>query len=243
MNVYHRFINLPALLFILCAATANADSNQYTKLYEPRYIEVGGESESKIAPDYIEVRLSVSITEKTAETAKKKINQSVNRLFAIAKEFNINKVDQIAEQIQRYPSYQWKGKKRQYLGETIRRTLLFKVRDFDRYALVIDQLSSAPNVQISSTQPRLNNLKRVQNSNLQDALKDARRKAQTMLSTYDQRIDQVLSINEGTTHNNQTRPFMMRQMSAEMSKTNEVAEFVFEPITVKSKVRVRFAIK
>lgn len=237
------FVSFTLIVQLMLCNIVYADMMQAHDTYQPRYIEVSGESESKINPDFVAIHLAISKTEKNVNLAKNAVNQSVNQLFAIAKEFNIAKIDQIAEQIQRYPSYQWKINKRQYLGETIRRTITFKIRDFEQYSRLIDKISSVNNVQITSTQPRLNNHKKVQNANLQQALKNARSKAQAMLSAYNQRIDQVLSINEGVTHDNQPRPYMMRQMSAGMTTDNEMAEFIFEPIKVKSKVRVKFSIK
>ena len=237
------FVSVTLVAQLILCNFVNADMLQTHDKYQQRYIEVNGENESKIDPDYVAINLVVSITERTVNLSKNKVNQSVNQLFAIAKEFNIAKIDQMAEQIQRYPSYQWKNNKRQYLGETVRRSINFKVRDLEQYSRLIDKISSVNNVQIVSTQARLNNLKKVQHSNLQQALKNARSKAQSMLSTYNQRVDQVLAIHEGSTHDNQTRPYVMRQMSAGVSADTEMAEFIFEPITVKSKVRVKFSIK
>lgn len=236
-------MTLSGLLFLMINNTTYAANTDQLGYQQP-YVEVKGQSEKSISPDYVAIQLVVNVTAKNAGIAKLRNDKAVNKIFDIAQQFNIPKSDQLADQIQRYPQYEWQNNSRQYRGETVRRTITLKARDFNRYSLLMDQLSSTKDISINGTQPRLDNLEKVQLENLQQALKNARNKAQIMLSTYGEELDKVIMITEGNTRDNQIRPYMtMRSADIEGGRHPAPAEFIFEPIKVKSDVRVRFSIR
>ena len=66
------------LPLLACQATAGDE-----------YIDVTGQGEAEAWPDYLELNMTVSATDKNAETAKSLVDQSMNQALALAATFNI----------------------------------------------------------------------------------------------------------------------------------------------------------
>ena len=213
------------LPLLACQATAGDE-----------YIDVTGQGEAEAWPDYLELNMTVSATDKNAETAKSLVDQSMNQALALAATFNIDESDILADRISRQPQWEWHKDGRQYMGEQVRRNLVLTLRNTDDYTELSQRLFAIKNLTINNTSTGFDDPQALQQKATKAALLNARDKASFMAATLDNRLDGVLYIIE----QGAAQPRILRMSAMAGAKTAEPAPMLLQKQTVSASVQVRF---
>src|SRR5688500_15522883 len=153
------FLIITTLFLTVTALAQNAT--------ERPLITVSGQAEVRVPPDEILFTLSVESVDKDMLVAKKKTDDSVKQVLAIARKNNVKDEDVQTSYISVEPKYntddldyeQRRGVKREFVGYQVSKTIAVRLRDISRFdGLLSDVLGAGVtrvrNVEFRDTQIR-----------------------------------------------------------------------------------------
>lgn len=222
---------MSALIFAL---PANADS---------RYINVSGEGQIEAWPDFLTLHISISGEDKTASTAKRKVDEAMNALLQITNSLNIDEKNIEAARLTNQPVYTWKNNERQLRGEKVSRNVTITLRNLEQHTPLLHQLLQQDNIHIQHSQTGFDDLAALSLKATNLALEQAKNKALSMTSTLGVRLGKVLSIDEQSQHFSPLRADARMLSKSADSMEVEPAPMILQQQTINGRVQVRFQIK
>jgi len=206
-----------------------------------RFIQVSGHGEIQAMPDYLQVNLSIQALGKDLKSAKKSADKAMKQLLAISDSLSINRDDIDAAHISNHPQYEWSNNTREYRGEQVNRNVSITLRDKEQYADLAHQLLSISTLRIHGSQLKFNDRQALQNQAFVAAIKAAREKASLMAQASDNRLGDVLTIQEQGSHAPQPMMAMARMEMKSMDA--EPAPMLIQQQTIEANVTVRYELK
>ncbi len=208
-----------------------------------RYINVSGDGQVEAWPDFSTIQILISAEDKTASTAKAKVDKAMNAILDLSQELNIEKKDIEAARLTNQPVYDWLNNERKLRGERVSRNVAITLRQLDLHSNLLHKLLQQDNIHIQHSQSGFDDpaALSLQATNL--ALQQARSKAESMANTLGNRLGKVLSIDEQSQQFTPLRAeARMLSMSADNAPT-EPAPMILQKETIKGSVQVRFELK
>lgn len=173
------------------------------EIYEPHgNIDIQGIATIEVGPDLLVIILKISALDKdSADSATDKVATKLNKVISSLEELGISKEDIGSTSYTINQKYEWtyyengNRKERVFKGYEAVNTLRVEIKDFDKGGKVIDAASNAGalvnSINFELSKEKRNNLK-IQA--MEKASKDAKLKAETIVSTLDEELGHVTSI-------------------------------------------------
>ena len=186
----------------LSAAYNEADAEEITQFpSREKVISVSGQATIKVVPDLLTVRLGTETQEKTAQDALASNSEMMNKVISALKTSGISEDEISTSSLNIYPVYEsFKDERGDYrselVGYKVSNIISVETKNLDLAASIIDGAVSAGVNRVDSVyfslSPEIRNV--LKDQLLEDAVINAREKAEIALSPLDHKIIGVKSI-------------------------------------------------
>lgn len=193
------------LLTLVIALTA---SNVFAQNAVDRpLITVSGQAEMRVPPDEVVFTLEVESVDKDVMAAKKKTDESVKQVFALARDNKVNTDDVQTSYISVEPKYntddleygdERRGVKRIFLGYEVSKTIAIRLKDISRFDPLLSDVLRAGVTKVRNVEFRDSQIRKHKDQARAMAIKAAQEKASLLAREIGQTIGPAHSITEGT---------------------------------------------
>ncbi len=178
---------------------------------EVRLISVSGKGVISAKPDIAFINVGVETMEKDARTAQEKNAQNMDAVIKALKKLGIQDEHITTVRYSLYDRYEYykeliKEKEKYYVVSNI---INVKIEDMDAIGKVIDSVSQAGSNEISNIRFDISNKKELYDKALALAMKDAKKKAASIMKTFDEKPVKPYKILESS----YSAPFMRAEMN------------------------------
>lgn len=223
---------------LLLSTLSNADNSD-----DKRFIQVTGTGVIEAIPDYLQVNLSIQVTESNLKQAKNRVDSAMKKLLKTTADLNIEERDIDAAHISNQSQYEWRANQREYRGEQVSRNVNITLRDKEQYAELAHQLLMIKEVRIHGSQLKFNDRAALKNQAFVAAVKAARERAWLISRANDASLGQVLSIQEQGSHFPQARMAGAKLMAMESASASEPAPMLIQKQKIEATVVVRYELR
>lgn len=170
-----------------------------------------GEGKVTAVPDIVKINLGLTASAQTVKEVQNQANQVINKIGDDLKSLGIEDKDIKTTSYNLSPAYDWASGKQKITGYQITVNLEVKVRDFDKINSVIDTATTdganlVGNLQFSVEEERL---KKLQKQAREEAVKEAKGKAENLASAAGIKLGRIVNIQENLTSPFEPRPVPM----------------------------------
>jgi uncharacterized protein len=191
---------LLVLVIALSAGTAFAQDNVDRPL-----ITVSGQAEVRVAPDEVVFTLEVESVDKDITLAKKKTDDSVREVLAIARRNGVKEADVQTSYISVEPKYNTDDieygerprVKREFVGYRVSKTVAVILRDIPKFDGLLSDVLKAGVTRVRNVEFRNSQIRKHRDQARAMAMKAAKEKATAMAAEIGQTIGRAYSITEG----------------------------------------------
>ena len=170
-------------------------------------ISVTGKSEQFLKPDIATFTFSVMAEEKDAATAQNKSAEAINAIVGYLKEQGIEEKDIKTEYYSLDPQYEWIQQpctqwavcppgKQEMKGYMVNQTISVKVRTIEKAGDVISGVGERGATNVSGLSLTIDDIDAVREEVREEAIKDAKEKAQRLADSLDVRLGNLLNYYE-----------------------------------------------
>ena len=240
----------PLPIILTLAATALAQDR-----YEPPLVTVSGQAEVRVAPDEVVFTLEVNAVDKDVLAAKKKTDESVKAVFAIARDNRVNADDVQTSFISVEPKYntddlEYEARrtvKRVFVGYEVSKTIAIRLKDISRFDSLMSDVLRAGVTKLSNVEFRNSQIRKYRDQARSMAIKAAQEKASLIAKEIGQTIGPAFSIAEG----GGATPYSLNNMtqnttsviSGDLSSRDSDSAIAPGLISVSAQVIVRFRLQ
>lgn len=172
------------------------------------YVQVAGHGEVKVAPDMLNIALTVTQIDAKLAVARVDVEKRSNAVIALAKRLGIARPDIQAQAIYVAPEYSWQDNKREYAGQRVTRTFSLILRDMDRYPALLDGLVKAGISSVDSVTASRSDMAALRTRALNAAMQDAAARGETLAMSAHAELGKVFSITENADNFPGPQPMM-----------------------------------
>jgi len=162
----------------------------------PAVVTVQGMGEVTVKPDQTTIVLGVQQEDKDAKKAQAAVTTAMNNLIDAMKKAGVKEADMQTSYYNISPNYDWSSSKQRLTGYTVSHSLNLRIDGTDVGAL-IDAATAAGANQIQSINFGLKDQTPSYHKALEQAVADAKARADVLAKATGKTVDTVLSINEG----------------------------------------------
>lgn len=177
-------------LFLLMASGISC-ADRYP---ESPYISVDGIYTIQTVPDMLFMSTQISKVDNSIANATRSVERRSAALIDALKELGIKKEDITSSDFHIFPKYQWVNRIRVFQGSEVSRTINVTLRNLSKYGELIQAVIDADVAVVTHTQLLSSREEELRKQALVGAVKNAREKAQLLLSTEDGSVGSVYSI-------------------------------------------------
>ena len=192
-----------AAVFALCllAGTlspkaADAAAADKTQAANPALVTAQGMGEVTVKPDQTTIVLGVQHEDKDAKKAQAAVTTAMNNLIEAMKKAGVKEADMQTSYYNISPNYDWSSSKQRLTGYTVSHSLNLRIDGTDVGAL-IDAATAAGANQIQSINFGLKDQTLSYHKALENAVADAKARADVLAKATGKSVDAIMSINEG----------------------------------------------
>jgi hypothetical protein len=179
------------VLLVLAAAAAFAEDKP-----EPRLVTVAGEAEVNVAPDEVVFDLTVSTFNRELRVAKSQTDEKLKNIVALTKRYGVADADIQTDYINLVPRYRGDNEARSLLGYSVRKDLVFTLRDVTRAEGLLSELLAGDVTRINTVSFRSSQMSKYRDQARDMAMRAAREKAAALAGAVGQKIGKAYSIEE-----------------------------------------------
>lgn len=191
-----RKFSLVGLVMALCILF----SCSLVQAQDLRTISVDGSSTIKVAPDKATISISIENTAKDAKMASAQNAQIMQKIQSAILGLTITKDKMQTTNYNLYPVYNTKDNSREIIGYSVSNEITVTIDDIDMVGAVIDTAINAGASNVNSIEFGLKDSQAYKDKVLQQAIVDAKRKAQVIANALGKSVVNVVSVNTGNTY-------------------------------------------
>jgi len=240
------------LLVFAIALSAGAVFAQDAK--DRALITVSGQAEVRVPPDEVVFTLEVESIDKDVLAAKKKTDDSVKAVFAIAKENHVAADDVQTSYISVEPKYNVdeldyearRGVKRIFVGYAVSKTIAIRLRDIPRFDSMLSDVLKAGVTKLSNVAFRDSQIRKHKDQARAMAIKAAQEKAILLARQIGQTVGPAYSITEdggSRFDNNNMVQNATSVISGDLSASESESALAPGLISVSARVTVSFRLQ
>jgi uncharacterized protein YggE len=228
-----RYLTALLCSIVISACALAEDSNQ-------RFVSVTGEGYVEAVPDTLSFSVVARSTDSSLEQAQANTSAVVNQVLAAARKAGVAKDRIDSSQTRAAPEYEWRKQERYYLGQTVTRTVSFRLTELDQYPALLTLLSELDLAQINSPQLSHSQQEQLQMDALKVAIAAGRNKAELMAIAVGASLGPALQVTEVSAMQPQPRMMMAEAARADDGQ-NQGYSFALQRIT--ASVQLRYALE
>lgn len=191
-----RKFSLVGLVMALCILF----SCSLVQAQDLRTISVDGSSTIKVAPDKATISISIENTAKDAKLASAQNAQIMQNIQSAILGLAITKDKMQTTNYNLYPVYNTKDNSREIIGYNVSNEITVTIDNIDMVGTVIDTAINAGASNVNSIEFGLKDSQVYKDKVLQQAVLDAKSKAQVIANSLGKSIINVVSVNTGNTY-------------------------------------------
>jgi uncharacterized protein YggE len=240
----HALRQVSATVFVgLCLAVL-CHAQQQQPAREQQLITVTGEAEVRAVPDEVVFDVSVRTTNRDLKIAKAQTDERLRTLIALARKYKVAPEDMQTDYVKLEPRYRGGNETRTFLGYSVRKDLVFTLRDVTQAEALLSEVMTSGITSINSINFRTSQMRKYRDQARAMAIRSAREKAIALTAEIGQKIGKAYSIEEEAP----TR-YPASQNSSSVNSTMSVGgddgaetegTLALGQITVNARVTVRF---
>jgi uncharacterized protein YggE len=208
----------------------------------PPLITVSGEAEINVAPDEVTFDVTVQTINKDLRQAKSQTDERLKKLMDLTRKYKIAPQDVQTDYIKLEPRYRAGDESRLFLGYSVRKDLVFKLRDVSQAESLLSEVLESGITRINSIRFQTSQLRKFKDQARAEAIKAAREKAVALTREIGQTIGKAYSIEEEAPE----RGYSSANLSANTSRTldsdtvDSEGTLSLGQIRISARVTVRF---
>lgn len=213
------------------------------------YVSASGEASKKVVPDRADITVQVKAYASTAEEAVEQANKATNAIASALKKHEYPLSTLEASDIRKHAKHE-RDKRFNKLGiegYEVSRDVSIRLEDLKAFRAFMNELIVLDNVNYANTRFDYSKREEVEMALLQDAGREARKKADNMVAGLGTSIVSVAAISQTPFNNNPTPRFMVQReamaMSSERLNDNPNGIFVPAYLELEQQLHVIFRIK
>jgi len=234
--------NLAVVVVVAIIAVALVSVIAINNLNKAVTITTSGSAETKIMPDLAVIYLNIQSINKSAEAAKDAIAVISDDTITALIKLGLERKDIETEQYSIYPNYDWTSGSQEITGYTATQSIKVSTKDFDNVGKIVDAVvdegSLVSYINFELSLEKQNEEKAAQ---LEEATKDARKKADAIASGLGKKVVGVVSV---STNNYYYDPYpIYRAESGGVSLEKATTDITPSQIDINADVSVTFKIR
>jgi uncharacterized protein YggE len=163
---------------------------------EPRLITVTGEAEVKVVPDEVVYDVTVQTFQKDLKTAKAQTDSRLKQVIELTRKYKIDSKDVQTDYIKLDPRYRGNDEARLLLGYSVRKDVVFTLRDVSQAESLLSELMESGISRINSVTFRTSESRKYRDQARAMAIRAAQEKATALTAQIGQKIGKAYSIEE-----------------------------------------------
>lgn len=186
-----RSIFAPLILALLLISTATAQQQR-----EPPLITVTGDAEVRVVPDEVVFDLTVQTLNRDLRLAKSQTDERLKKTLALTRKYKIAPTDVQTDYVRLEPRYRGNDETRTLVGYSVRKDLVFTLRDAAQAEELLSEVIEAGITRINGVNFRSSQLRKHRDQARALAIKAAQEKAAALAAEIGQKIGRAYSIEE-----------------------------------------------
>jgi uncharacterized protein YggE len=209
---------------------------------EPPLITVTGEAEVRVVPDEVVFDLTVQTLNRDLRLAKSQTDERLKKTLDLTRKYKIAPADVQTDYVKLEPRYRGGDETRTLVGYSVRKDLLFTLRDASQAEELLSELIEAGVTRINSISFRSSQLRKHRDQARALAIKAAQEKATALTAELGQKIGKAHSIEEESAGSNFRASNMTQNAIAFDGSESSASEgtLALGQIKVNARVTVRF---
>jgi len=228
-------------LFVISSKAQSADVDKMPT------IKVTGTAEIQVVPDTATLSFTIARKDKTVAIAKKRNDETVAKVAALAKQFGIAATDVKTDYIRVKETTRRekvRGSDDDYTdvpdGFQVSRNLIVKLRDISRFETFLTALLDAGVDDVNNVAFSSSELRKFKDQARAQAVRAAREKAQALAKEINQTIGKAVSIEENDIDGYRSAMSNVSQNSFSVNEADNAEAVSVGAISVKAQVEVKF---
>ena len=218
-------------------------------------ITVSGQGEMRVPPDEVVFKIEVESVDKYVMAAKKKTDESVKKIIALARDNKVNSDDVQTSYISVEPKYntdgleygdERRGVKRVFIGYEVSKTIAIRLKDISRFDPLLSDVLKAGVTKVSNVEFRDSQIRKHRDQARAMAIRAAQEKANLLAREIGQTIGPAYSITEGVAGRYSSQAMMQNNtsvISGDLSAGESESAIAPGLISVTAQVTVSFILK
>lgn len=228
------------IIILAFSAAAAAQERQ-----EPPHVTVAGEAEMNVAPDEVRFDVTFQAFNKDLKLAKTQVDDRLKGLVALARRHGVAESDTQTDYVKVNTRYKSDNDAKASLGFTVRKDLVFTLRDVSRAEGLMSELLDYGVTRVNSVTFSTSQMRRYRDEARGLAMKAAQEKAAALAGAVGQRIGKALTIEEEVPGQPGYLPNMSANTVSFQRGGDSDSEGTFEVglIKISARVTVKFALE
>lgn len=233
-----RKARILGLLVAFCLLLTSSFAQAAT--VDDRSVSVDGSSTLKVAPDKATINVSIETTDKDAKVASSKNATIMSKIQKDIMALAIPKDKIKTLNYNLSPKYDYNDGKQKLVGYTVSNEIMISVENIDMVGTVIDTAINAGATNVNSIDFGLKDDQMYKDKALQQAVLDAKRKAEVVANTLGRNIVDVKSINVSNSYVEARTLNSAMYMKADMAGSAPTSPIQAGNINIKATVTATF---
>ena len=161
-----------------------------------RLITVTGEAEVNVPPDEVVFDLTVQTINKDLRTAKTQTDDRLKKIIDLARKYKVEAKDIQTDYIKLEPRYRGNDESRLFIGYSVRKDLVFTLRDVKEAEGLLSELIESGVSRINSVRFQTSEMRKFRDQARAMAIRAAQEKATALTAQIGQKIGKAYSIEE-----------------------------------------------
>jgi uncharacterized protein len=180
-----------ALLLSIGTLTVFADDK-----VDVRLITVTGEAEVKVAPDEVVFDVTVQSLNKELRLAKAQTDDRLKKVLELTRKYKVQAKDVQTDYIKLEPRYRGNDESRLFLGYSVRKDVVFTLRDVTEAEELLSELMESGISRINGVRFQTSQMRKFRDQARAMAIQAAQEKAVALTAQIGQKIGKAFSIEE-----------------------------------------------
>lgn len=211
----------------------------------PRLITVTGEAEMRVVPDEVYFDVSVQTFHRDLKAAKAQTDERLKSLLELTRRYKVAANDVQTDYVKVEPRYRGGSDARQLLGYSVRKDLVFTLREVSRAEAMLAEVIESGVTRINDIDFRTSEMRKHRDQARALAIRAAQEKAVALTKEIGQRIGKAYSIEEvvpasqpGSSNN-----FMSNSIGSSGDAEDAAGTLALGQIRISARVLVRFELE
>ena len=179
-----------------------------------RFVTVQAKGHVEAIPDTLLLTVSVKQTGSDLAQVRPEIDALTSRVISIALSHGVAEDDVDSSRLRVWPEYEWRKNQRYYLGDSVQRDIVLRIRELEQYSQLVKQLTQLPLHQLHPPQLGHSKLEQLRLQALQAALVQGQLKARTIAEGIDAELGPVIYVEERGTSSPAPQRMMMERAAS-----------------------------